>query len=70
MAVGLQTRQRSAQFYLGWFFKCYKSSEQGWQVYQTPDGRAIMLQDAFFWHALEIIARVMNLMIVEEQKRK
>lgn len=29
-----------------------------------------MLQDAFFWHALETIGRVMNQMIVEEQVKR
>lgn len=28
-----------------------------------------MHQDAFFWSALEVIARTMNLMINEEQNR-
>lgn len=29
-----------------------------------------MHQDAFFWSALEIIGRTMNLMISEEQNRR
>lgn len=28
-----------------------------------------MLQDAFFWHSLEVIARTMNTMMVEESKK-
>jgi len=28
-----------------------------------------MQQDAFFWHALEVIGQTMNRMLIEEQKR-
>jgi hypothetical protein len=34
---------------------------------QTPDGRSIIEQDAFFWRALEIIAQSLNAMIANER---
>lgn len=46
-----------------WFTRCYRNGDSGWFAYQTPDGDAIMNQDAFFWNALEVIARELNTQI-------
>jgi hypothetical protein len=63
----LTTSQRSCAFYVAWFFKCYQCGEQGWQVFQTPDGQAIIDQDAYFWQALETIARKLNEILAQER---
>jgi hypothetical protein len=52
-----------------WFFRCFASGENGWTLIRTPDGGAIAEQDAYLIQALEIIARTMNLMMVEERNR-
>jgi hypothetical protein len=36
---------------------------------RTPDDKSIAEQDAFLIQALEIIARTMNLMMIEERNR-
>ena len=69
LLAGVSTSQRSVQYYLGWFTRCYALGETGWAVSRTPDGRAIMHQDAFFWRALEVVAHTMNLRIMEERER-
>lgn len=69
LAAKLHTSQRMANFYMGWFFRLYRTSETGWHNYATPDGKAIMHQDAYFWQALEIICRTMNLLISEERNK-
>jgi len=43
--------------------------DNGWLVSHTPDGRAIIRQDAFFWRALETIAQSKNEQIRETMKR-
>lgn len=58
-----------ASFYLAWFFRCYRATEAGWVISHTPDGGAIMDQDAFFWRAMEIIAETKNLMMIEEMRK-
>ena len=62
----LGTRHRSATFYLSWFFKLYRRAEAGWEQVQTPDGGAIMYQDAFFTLCLDAIARKLNSIIAHE----
>jgi len=47
----------------------YRSGEQGWFLYQTPDGGAIIDQDAFFMQALEVIARELNAQIAVERAK-
>lgn len=69
LVKSIDTSQRTASFYLSWYFRCFRTSESGWQNYQTPDGRAIMFQDAYFWQALEIICRTLNQMISEERQK-
>jgi hypothetical protein len=66
----MMTQQRATSYYIGWFMRTHRSSETGWHSYQTPDGLAIMLQDAFFWQCLEVVCRMMNQLIAEEQNRK
>jgi len=36
---------------------------------QTPDGRAIMHQDAFFWRAMEVICAKMNQMMAAKMQK-
>jgi hypothetical protein len=36
-------------------------------VFQTPDGRGIIEQDAYFWQALEVIARKLNELISQDR---
>lgn len=43
--------------------------ENGWYAFQTPNGRPLMNQDAFFWNALEVIARKMNEQIALERAK-
>lgn len=65
-AVGeIRTSQRGAEFYLAWFNRTHVCTQSGWQFSQTPDGRAIIYQDAFFWRCLEIICETMNQMIAQ-----
>jgi hypothetical protein len=59
----------TASFYMNWFFRCFASGENGWALARTPDGRSISEQDAYLIQALEIIARTLNLMMVEERNR-
>ena len=47
-----------------WFTRVFRNGDAGWFAYQTPDGNSVMVQDAFFWNCLEIIARELNLQIV------
>lgn len=54
------TSQRTVEFYLKWFNRVYEPTDSGWVVARTPDDRPITEQDAFFWFALEIIARELN----------
>jgi hypothetical protein len=49
-------------FYVSWFSRVYQSTESGWSVARTPDNRSVSEQDAYFWFALEIIARELNTM--------
>lgn len=65
----LTTSHRSCNFYMSWFSRCYRNGEAGWFSYRTPDGEAIMLQDAFFWNALEIIARELNTQIALQRAK-
>jgi hypothetical protein len=60
MISGLRTRQRTVDFYLKWFNRVYQPTDCGWVVKQTPDGQPITEQDAYFWFALESIARELN----------
>ena len=69
LVARINTRQRTAQFYVSWFFRVYRTAETGWHAYQTPDGKSIMEQDAYFWQALEIICRTLNQMISEERNK-
>jgi len=62
MVGGLSTRQRMVDFYLKWFNRVYDPTDSGWVVGRTPDGHPLTDQDAFFWFALEIIAREFNTM--------
>lgn len=62
MTEGLTTRHRMANFYLQWFNRVYEPTDSGWVVARTPDGQPVTHQDAFFWFALEAIARELNLM--------
>ena len=55
-------------FYLSWFSRCFVCGEAGWTFSQTPDGRAIMFQDAYFWRCLEIICSTMNTVYVEQRR--
>jgi hypothetical protein len=66
----LTTRQRSCSFYLAWFTRIYTVGDSGWFVRDTPDGRPLFEQDAFFWQAIETVARTMNVMLAEERNRK
>lgn len=56
-------------FYLTWFFRCYRAGDSGWYLYCFPDGRPIIVQDAFFVQSLEILARTMNVMMLEESRK-
>jgi hypothetical protein len=56
-------------FYMSWFSRLYQPSEQGWFSVRTPDDKSIEVQDAYFWFALEIIAREMNTMRAEEMAK-
>lgn len=51
---------------MSWFFKLYRRGEAGWEQVQTPDGGAIMYQDAFFQQCLDAIARKLNSIIAHE----
>lgn len=51
------------EFYLTWFTRLYRNGETGWFQFQTPDGKPIIVQDAFFQNSLEIIARELNAQI-------
>lgn len=53
-------------FYLSWFNRIYSCTDSGWTVLRTPDDLPITQQDAFFWFALEAIARELNLMRAAE----
>lgn len=66
----LMTEQRSCSFYLTWFNRCFVAGDAGWHGYQTPDGQPIMSQDAYFWQALETIARKLNEMIALERAKQ
>jgi len=63
------TSQRSAQFYVSWFNRCYRVTDSGWVISHTPDGHAIMHQDAFFWRALEIVCGAMNEKLREDMSK-
>lgn len=54
---------------MSWFGRCYRASDAGWFAFVTPDGLPIMDQDAFFWNALEIIARELNAEIALERAK-
>jgi hypothetical protein len=54
--------QRGVSFYFTWFNRIYVCSDAGWTVARTPDDKPITEQDAYFWFALEAIARELNLM--------
>jgi hypothetical protein len=36
-------------------------------MFQTPDGEAIIEQDAFFWQAMEAVSRTLNEMLSQER---
>jgi hypothetical protein len=61
---------RTVGFYVSWFTRCYRNSDAGWFAYRTPDDHAICDQDAFFWNALETIARKLNEMIALAQAKQ
>lgn len=65
----LTTSQRTCEFYMSWFGRCFRNGETGWFAFQTPDGESIMLQDAFFWNALEVIARELNAQIALQRAK-
>jgi hypothetical protein len=58
--------QRGAQFYLAWFARLYQCGDAGWFAARTPDDKPICEQDAYFWFALETIARELNAMRAAE----
>lgn len=53
-------------FYMTWFPRLYQPSDAGWYCVRTPDDKPIEEQDAYFWFALEVIARELNTMRAEE----
>lgn len=69
MIEGLTTQQRMVSFYMQWFSRVYVSGEGGWFAHRTPDNRPVSEQDAFFWFALEIIARELNAMRAAEMAK-
>lgn len=62
-------QQRSVTFYMSWYGRCFRSGENGWFPFQTPDGMSIIDQDAFFWNCLETIARKLNEQIALERSK-
>jgi len=62
----LPTSQRMVSFYMSWFSRVYHPTEAGWIVGRTPDDRPVAEQDAFFWFALEIVARELNTIRAEK----
>jgi hypothetical protein len=54
---------------LSWFNRLFQPTEAGWVMARTPDGLPLMDQDAFFWRALEIIARELNAMRAAELQK-
>lgn len=58
--------QRMCKFYIGWFNRVYVPTDSGWVVSRTPDNAPITQQDAYFWFALEVVAREMNIMRANE----
>lgn len=62
MIEGLTTAHRMVNFYISWFNRVYAPTDSGWVIARTPDDRPVTDQDAFFWFALEIIARELNQM--------
>jgi hypothetical protein len=55
---------------MSWFSRIYQSSDHGWYSERTPDGKPITEQDAFFWFALEIIARELNVIRMEQMAKQ
>ena len=62
----LPTSQRMVSFYMTWFTRIFVPTEAGWIIGQTPDGLPLCEQDAFFWLAVETIAREFNCMRAEQ----
>lgn len=66
---GTQTQQRSAAFYIAWFYRLSRVEETGWYLSTTPDGRPIIEQDAFFWNCLESICVTHNVMMAADRAK-
>lgn len=60
MIAELTTSQRMVTFYIQWFNRCYQPTDSGWVIARTPDDQSVSQQPAFFWFALEAIARSLN----------
>lgn len=60
---------RTTGYYITWFHRIFHATERGWQLARTPDDRPVMVQDAYFMRALEVIAQTLNLMMEEERGR-
>lgn len=70
MIEGLGTEhQRQCAFYIQWFNRVYQPSDSGWVVGRTPDDQPITQQDAYFWFALEAVARELNAMRAVEMAK-
>ncbi len=68
LIIGTMTTecQRMVSFYMSWFSRIYQPTDAGWFSVRTPDDKPINEQDAYFWFALELIAREMNCMRAEQ----
>jgi hypothetical protein len=69
LAAKILTKQRTATYYISWFFRIHYSTESGWVNNTTPDGRPIIEQDAYFWQSMEVIGRTLNRMATEEMQK-
>ena len=63
------TEQRTCGFYIAWFFRLYESNESGWWPRRTPDDKPVIVQDAYFWRCLEVIAQTLIQMRIEADKQ-
>jgi len=64
------TEQRSCSFYMMWFNRCFVAGDGGWHAIRTPNDLPIMDQDAYFWFALEVIARKLNEMLALDRAKQ